>query len=55
MQAFIKITVKSKVWGTTSYNAVKMELRDGGVAFWAGGSGYFYETEDVVSIEPSCC
>lgn len=52
MQAYIKITVNSSVWGITSYNAVKMELCDGGVAFWAGGRSYFYDAEDVISIEP---
>lgn len=53
-QAFIRITVRSAVWGVTSYNAVRMELRDGGVAFWAGGQGHFAKAEDVLGIEPVC-
>lgn len=52
MQAFIKITVNSKRFGVQVFHAVRMELVDGGIKFYAGGHGYWFSTEDVISIEP---
>ena len=55
MQSFIKITVRDRfgVDSTRTFYAVRMELADGGVRFWAGGHGYWFDAADVVSIEPS--
>lgn len=54
MQAFIKITAKdNRVDGTRTFYAVRMELVDGGVRFWAGGHGYFFKAGDILKIEPS--
>lgn len=55
MQPFIKITVLDSFDKTAirTFYAVRMELADGGVRFWAGGHGYFCPAADVVSIEPS--
>ena len=52
MQAFIKITVNSAVNGVRVFHAVRMELVDSGIKFYAGGYGYWFSVDDVISIEP---
>ena len=35
-----------------TFYAVSMELHDGGISFKAGGHGYYFGRDDVVSIRP---
>lgn len=52
MQAFIKITTNTERFGVQVFHAVRMELVDGGIKFYAGGHGYMFQAKDVISIEP---
>ena len=53
-QAFIKITCNG-YYGVEEFYAVRMHLEADSVVFYAGGHGYRFKNEDIISIEPYCC